>query len=111
VTIFIEIVQQYVLADGAFASAEQKAFDDDDDPAFDLAGRSRQRNDQAYFLFLFTRLEAAVNVATETLLAARLVTTVAWSDRRVWQAWSRVPIRDIPLLSKVEVLTDKGRQD
>jgi hypothetical protein len=60
---------------------------------------------------LFTRLEDAINTATETLVAARLAAAPAWSERRIWQAWSRGPVRDIWLLSKVEVLTEKGRQD
>ena len=32
-----------------------------------------------------------------------------WAERRIWQAWSRVKIQDIALLSKVEALIDKSR--
>jgi len=110
-TVFLEIKAQHALADAAFAAAEQKAFDDNNDLEFDSAIRARQRNDQAYFLFLFTRLEHAVNAAVETLLAARLFATPAWSERRIWQAWARGPVRDVWLLSKVEVLTDKSHPD
>jgi len=110
-SVFLEVAGQYAVADVAFAEVEQKAFQDNDDTAFDQAGRARQHNDQAYFLYLFTRFEAAVNAATEALLATRLASASPWSERRIWQAWSRVPVRDIALLSKVEVLTDKGRQD
>jgi hypothetical protein len=108
---FLEIADQYAVADSAFAVAEQRAFEADDEVAFDCTGRERKRNDQAYFLYLFTRYEAEVNSATEMLLAARATSSVAWSERRIWQAWSRGPISDIALLSKVEVLTDKGRND
>lgn len=110
-SVFIEIANQYAVADAAFAAAEQRAFQEDDDSAFDQAIEARQRNDQAYFLYLFTRFEAAVNAATEALLHMQLASATTWSERRIWQAWSRGPIRDIALLSKVEVLTDKGRQD
>ncbi len=72
---------------------------------------ARQRNDQAYFLYLFTRFEAEVNASSETLLATRLASTTTWSERRIWQAWSRGPVRDIAFLSKVEVLTDRGQRD
>jgi len=34
-----------------------------------------------------------------------------WLERRIWQTWSRVPVRGIAPLAKVEVLTDKGRVD
>ncbi|MDP4022393.1 hypothetical protein Q8W71_07150 [Methylobacterium sp. NEAU 140] len=110
-SIFLEIADQYALADTAFADAERTAFQADDDAAFDRAAQARQRNDQAYFLYLFTRYEAAVNAAIDTLLRGRADPSASWADRRVWQAWSRLPVRDIPLLSKVEVLTDKGRGD
>jgi hypothetical protein len=110
-SVFFEIAAQYAVADAAFAQAEQNAFRDNDDAAFDRAGKARQHNDQAYFLYLFTRYEAAVNSATDVLLNAPLASTTPWSERRVWQAWARVPIPDIALLSKVEILTDKGRQD
>jgi hypothetical protein len=108
--LFLEIAQQYQLADAAFAAGEQDALDKDDEAAFDQAGDARMRNDQAYFLYLFTRLEAAVNEATEALLAARLAASAVWAERRIWQAWSREGVRKVAFLSKVEVLTDKGQQ-
>ena len=110
-SVFLEIADQYAVADAAFADAERKAFQDNNDAEFDRAGRARQLNDQAYLLHLFTRYEAAVNSATETLLDAQRGSGTPWSECRIWQAWSRVPVRDIAFLSKVEVLTDKGRTD
>ncbi len=110
-SIFIEISGYYADADASFAAAEQQAFLINDDTAFDAAGKARKCNDQAYFLYLFTRLEAEVDATVGKLLVARTGSSVPWSDRRVWQAWSRNQIQDIALLSKVEVLTDKGRTD
>ena len=110
-TLFSDIATDHAVADAAFALAEQAAFQHDDDAAFDRADRARRRNDQAYFLYLFTRLEDAINEAVATLLLGRRAASVGWDDRRVWQAWSRMPVRDIALMSKAEVLLDKGRQD
>ncbi len=110
-SIFLEISGYYGNADASFAVAEQQAFLTNDDVAFDAAGKARKCNDQAYFLYLFTRLEAEVDAAVGKLLAARTGSSISRSDRRVWQAWSRSQIQDIALLSKVEVLTDKGRTD
>jgi len=110
-SVFLEIADQYAVADAAFADVEQQAFKADDDAAFDRAIKARQRNDQAYFLYLFSRYEAEVNSATRTLLATRMDPALEWLERRIWQTWSRVPVRDIALLAKVEVLTDKGRVD
>lgn len=108
-SIFLEIARQYQAADAVFAAGEQAAVDKDDEAAFDRAGQARGRNDQAYFLYLFTRLEAAVNEAAAALLAARLASAI-WAERRIWQAWSREGVPNVAFLSKVEVLTDKGRQ-
>jgi hypothetical protein len=109
-TIFLDISSQYSLAAAPFEQAEQRAFDANDDLAFDLASKQRRHNDQAYFLYLFTRFESEVNQAVQKLLAIR-VTGQPWPERRVWEAWSRVDIKDIHFLSKVEVLTDKSRTD
>jgi hypothetical protein len=111
VSVFLEIADYYAVADAAFAAVEQKAFQNDEDLAFDQARIARQHNDQAYFLYLFSRFEAAVNTASQTLLAQQRASTVAWPERRIWQAWARVQVREIAFLSKVEVLTDKGGQD
>jgi len=110
-SIFLEVAAHYAVADAALGAEEQKAFHTDDDAAFDQAIKARQRNDQAYFLYLFTRFEAEVDAAVVALLVTRAGSSSPWLERRVWQAWSRVPIRDIAFLSKVEVLTDKGRND
>lgn len=110
-SIFLEIRGYYADTDAGFEAAEKQAFLTDDETAFDAAGEARKYNDQAYFLYLFTRLEAEINTATEKLLAARTDLAVLWADRRVWQAWSHNQIQDIAFLSKAEVLTDKGRTD
>jgi hypothetical protein len=107
----LEIADQYAVADAVFADAEHRAYQANDDTAFDKAVRARKRNDQAYFLYLFTKYEAEVDVAIPALLARRTDASAAWPERRIWQAWSRGHVRDIAFLSKMEVLTDKGRKD
>ena len=105
--VFAEIADQWQIADSTFSTLEQQAFVTDNDLAFDTAGEQRRRNDQAYFLYLFTRFEDAVNQAVAAIVANR-VTGTAWPDRRVWQAWARGKIEDIHFMSKVEILTDKS---
>jgi hypothetical protein len=109
-SIFLDISTQYALADATFGKAEQQAFDSNDDAAFDLASKQRRHNDQAYFLYLFTRFENEINQATQRLLASRVIGQ-PWPERRIWEAWSRIEIKEIHFLSKVEVLTDKSRID
>jgi hypothetical protein len=110
-SIFQDIAAQYTLADKPFGDAVQAAFDADDDAAFDAANLQRKHNDQAYFLYLFTRFEREVNVAVTQLLSVRAAGSLPWADKRIWDAWARTDIERIWFLSKVEVLTDKGRMD
>lgn len=110
-SVFSEISRQYDTADRVFADAEAAAFARDDDIAFDEASKARRHNDQAYFLYLFTRFEDEVNRAVDAIVASNAAPTIPWPERRIWQAWSRTSIKDIALLSKVEVLVDKGRSD
>ena len=107
--IFSEIADQYQIADQAFAAIEQIAFTQNDDRTFDRAAEQRRRNDQAYFLYLFTRFEYEVNKGVASLIASRLALGATWSDQRIWDAWTRNEIKDIPFLSRVEVLLDKSK--
>jgi len=109
-TIFAEVASQWQIADNGFSALEQAAFLANDDVAFDKAGEQRKRNDQAYFLYLFTRFEDAVNRAVEVILANRVV-GVQWTDRRIWEDWSRGDVREVSFLSRVRILMDKTRND
>jgi hypothetical protein len=109
--IFSDIADQWQTADDAFGAIEWAALAADDGNAFDTAGEQRKRNDQAYFLYMFTRFEDAVNRAATTVLSNRTTTGIAWSDRRIWDAWARRGVEDIHFMSKVEVLVDKSRAE
>jgi hypothetical protein len=106
-SVFSDIVDQWQIADDAFTALEQAAFTADDDASFDAAGERRKRNDQAYFLYLFTRFEDAVNKAIKVIIDNR-VAGATWSERRIWEAWPLREIGNIPFMSKVEVLIDKS---
>lgn len=109
-TIFSDLADQWQIADDAFSALEQAAFAALDDNAFDNASEQRKRNDQSYFLYLFTRFEAEVNSAVKLIVQNR-ITGITWQERRIWEAWSRVGVEDVHFMSKVEVLTDKSRAD
>lgn len=107
-SIIVGLREQHAIADAAFAALEQDAFSRDDDTAFDIATEQRRLNDQAYFLYLFTRFESEVNDAVDALLQVRRDSRLPWPERRVWDAWARNGTKDIAFLSKVEVLIDKS---
>ena len=99
-SIFTDIADQWQIADGAVGDLEQAAFAADDDQRFDAADEQRKRNDQAYFLFLFTRFEDAVNEAI-TVIVGNRVSGVVWAERRVWEAWSGQDVTAIRFMSKI----------
>jgi hypothetical protein len=111
-SIFTDIADQWQIADDAFSALESMAFAADDDQAFDVADKQRRRNDQAYFLFLFTRFEELITQAVKIITSNRAAGD--WSERRIWEAWSALVVKDgrsMHFLSKAEVITDKSRHD
>lgn len=110
-SIFRDLADQYAITDSAFAARESHAFAHDDDGAYDAAVRQRERNSRAYFLYVFTRFETAVNEAVERLLAARCAATAPWPERRVWETLRKSRLSDVAFLIRVQLLLDKSRAD
>lgn len=112
-SIFSDIADQWQIAENAFSDLEIDAFSAGDEQAFDAAGDQKKKNDQAYFLFLFTRFEESVTSAVKLIITNRTA-GAAWVDRRIWQSWSGLVIKnDISMhfLAKLEVLIDKSRNE
>ncbi|NEU95973.1 hypothetical protein [Bradyrhizobium uaiense] len=110
-SIFSEIIDQWVIAETAFSDIESRAFANDDEPLFDNASEMRKRNDQAYFLYLFTRFEAAVNEAVVIVRGNRTLPSIPWPERRMWETMNNREIKNVAFLTRVEILMDKSSSD
>jgi len=108
-SVFLDIIDQHARTDQNFEQSINDALAAVDDAAFDAAFESRSHNDQAYFLYLFTRLEAVINDSFEVLVTNRAVG--AWDIARPWLHFSEQKTQDIALLVKAAMLTQKGHQD
>lgn len=108
-SIFLDIIDQHARTDQLFVQAINVALAAVDEAAFDEAFENRNHNDQAYFLYLFTRLEAVINASFEILVSNRAVG--AWDVSRPWDHFSEQKTQDIALLVKAAMLTPKGHQD
>lgn len=66
-------------------------------------------NRLAYFLLLFSQLEAEVNQLCQDLIRQRRASPV-WAERRAWDILEHSDdrLRSIPFLNRVALLTDKG---
>jgi len=108
-SIFLDIIDQHAATDQIFVKSINDALAALDAAAFDKAFETRSHNDQAYFLYLFTRLEAVINASFDLLLRNRVVGP--WDTSRPWLHFSEQKTQDIPLLVKAAMLTQKGHQD
>lgn len=72
--------------------------------------RKRELNDQAYFLFMFTRLEDRIRELSTELIENKYNNIANWHYRRTWEILYKRK-KDIPLLDRVALLTKIGQID
>lgn len=72
--------------------------------------RKRELNDQAYFLFMFTRLEDRIRELSIDLIDDKYNNLTDWNYRRTWEILHKRK-KDIPLLDRVALLTQIGQTD
>lgn len=72
----------------------------------------RMINDQAYFLFMFTRLEERIRQESSKLIGKKKTSTLSWRNKAPWNLLSHKPDDDrISFMSRVTLLTPKGGRD
>lgn len=67
--------------------------------------RKRELNDQAYFLFMFTRLEDRIKKLSIVLIEKKYNTITNWKYRRTWEILYERRKRGIHFLDRVALLT------
>ncbi|MFA4922707.1 MAG: hypothetical protein WC557_00765 [Ignavibacteriaceae bacterium] len=74
--------------------------------------RKRQFNNQAYFLFMFTRLEDRVRDISDTLIDNKVATLTDWKTKRTWEIIHKQKSNDsLHFMNRVALLTPKGQID
>ncbi len=74
--------------------------------------RKRELNEQAYFLFLFTRLEGHVRSETSKLITKKQTNLSGWKKQSVWRTLPKEKDKDgITFLNRVSLLINKGNTD
>jgi len=84
-SIFVDLIDQYIKADDVFEAEEVAANISQNTNDKRRARDARARNDQAYFLYAFTMLEDAIHTAFTTLINNRIGTP--WEESRAWTHW------------------------
>jgi len=73
--------------------------------------RKRELNDQAYFLFMFTRLEDRIKKLSIQLIEKKYNTLTNWKYRRTWEVLFERREKNIYFLDRVALLTQIGQSD
>jgi len=74
--------------------------------------RKRQLNDQAYFLFMFTRFEGRVREISDNLINNKVTGHADWKINRAWEIINKQKSNDsLHFMNRVALLTPKGQID
>lgn len=108
--IFVELATIYFEIDNNYSVKEAAARSRRHNRVEAKYRRKRELNDQAYFLFIFTRLEDRIRKLSLDLIDNKYNNLTDWNYRRTWELLHKRN-KDIPLLDRVAILTQIGQTD
>jgi len=73
--------------------------------------RQRDINDQAYFLFMFSRLEDRIRQESAKLIRRKKSSISSWRQRAPWDLLPNQPGDNLHFKSRLALLCDKGGAD
>jgi len=107
--IFDELGKVYNEIDTTYASIEVNARSRGHNKKEAEYFGKRQFNDQAYFLFMFTRLEDRVRNLSDQLIDDKMATLTDWKSKRSWEIIQKQKTNDsLHFMNRVSLLTLKG---
>lgn len=110
--IFDRLGKIYNEIDSTYASIEVKARSRKHHKKEAEYYTKRQFNDQAYFLFMFTRLEDRVRNLSDNLIENKIITLRDWKTKRTWEIIQKQKTNDtLHFMNRVALLTPKGRSN
>lgn len=112
VNIFDKLGKIYIEIDNNYASIEVHARSKGYNKKEVEYNNKRQFNDQAYFLFMFTRLESLVRDLTDELIESKFSTLTDWKIKRTWEIIHvQKTNNSLNFMNRVALLTPKGNAD
>lgn len=110
-TIFDELASQYHKIDDEYSSKEFEASRRGWRRKERQFRRIREINDQAYFLFMFTRLEDYIRQQSSDLIKKKKKSISSWKQRAAWTILPSDPDKQMVFLNRLALLTEKGGAD
>lgn len=108
--IFQELELQYYAIDKQYADAEFEAAKRGWPKKEKEYRRKRELNDQAYFLFMFTRLEDHISQEVRKRIARKKAANVSWREKAPWENMPN-DAKDIHFKKRVALIVESGKSD
>lgn len=109
--IFDELASQYDEIDKDYARIEFEAESKGWNKKEAKYRRKRELNDQAYFLFMFSRLEDRIRQQSAMLITKKQTSITSWKQRAAWDILPKNAIDEMPFKKRLALLTSKGGND
>lgn len=73
--------------------------------------RKREINDQAYFVFMFSRLEDRIREESAKLIRKKKSSISSWKQKASWEILPSQPDAELHFKKRLTLLTEKGGRD
>jgi hypothetical protein len=111
-SIFHKLEKQYYDIDDYYARKEFEASSKGWNRKEELYQQKREINDQAYFVFMFSRLEDRIKEESYQLILSKQGTSLdGWGRRAAWDILSSQRDKGITFKNRLALLTQKGSSD
>ena len=110
-SIFDELEAQYNEIDNEYSSIEFDAISRGWSKKEARYKRKRELNDQAYFLFMFSRLEDWIRQQSAALITKKQTSLSTWKQRAAWDILPNGASDEMPFKKRLALLSEKGQRD
>ena len=110
-SIFDELEAQYNDIDNEYSSIEFDAISKGWNKKEGKYKRKRELNDQAYFLFMFSRLEDRIRHESASLITKKQSSISSWKQRASWDILPGGAKDEMPFKRRLALLVKKGGRD
>ena len=110
-SIFSELEAQYNDIDNEYSLVEFEALTKGWQKKEAKYRRKRELNDQAYFLFMFSRLEDRIRQESSRLITKKQSSITSWKQRSVWDMLPNGASDEMPFKKRLILLVEKGQSD
>lgn len=110
-SIFDELEAQYNDIDNEYSAIEFEAISKGWGRKEAKYQRKRELNDQAYFLFMFSRLEDRIRQQSCALITKKQTSISSWKQRAAWDILPNGANDEMPFKKRLALLTERGHRD